>query len=157
MYECKSYFPPLIIIFPIALLGFGIYCFLNINNPFVFSKVRICGTAIGYSLAGLLVLTLMLYSYIDSYQNIYLPYKHGEYIEVEGYVSELKTAYFMDKGGDSFKINEKAFSYGTLFDVGYQKLAANGGMINKEGLHVKVRYVEYDKELHIMYLQLLNN
>ena len=83
-------------------------------------------------------------------------YDTGNYEEIEGYVSDLQVSPFLDSGADSFKINNIEFDLGIDFGVGYKKGAAYGGIVNKNGLHVKIKYIPYEHNLRIMHITVID-
>ena len=156
MYNCKHFFITPIILIPLALFVFGIYCLFNIKNPFVTSVKRIFIFGVVCALMSLIVFSVILFNYIKEYKNVFLEYKNGNYEEIEGYVSELEVAPFLGSGTDSFVINDKKFDSGIDFGAGYKRGAAYGGIINKNGLHVKIKYISYKNTLHIMYIDIID-
>ena len=156
MYDCKLFLPTTIILIPIAVFGFGIYCCLNLNNPFVISVKRIFALGFICMLLSIIVILTILFSYIQEYRNVFLEYKNGNYEEIEGYVSQLRVSHFLDSGADSFKINNKEFDLGIDFGVGYKKGAAYGGIINRNGLYVKIKYIPYKGNLRIMNIRVID-
>ena len=95
----------------------------------------------------------ILFNYIKEYNNVFLEYKIGNYKEVEGYVTDLKVAYFLDSGSDSFKINNLKFDLGIDFGVGYKRGAAYGGIINKNGMYLKIKYISYKNTKRILSIE----
>ncbi len=156
MYNCKHFFITPVILIPLAIFAFGIYCLLNIKNPFVISAKRIFVFGTLCTLISLIAISAILFNYIKEYKNVFLEYKKGNYEEIEGYVSELEVAPFLGSGTDSFVIDDKKFNSGIDFGAGYKRGAAYGGIINKNGLHVKIKYVPYEDTLHIMYIKIID-
>jgi len=98
-----------------------------------------------------LMLLSVLYIYGEVYMNIrdvYIPYNKKDYKIIEGKVENLHLGKKFKRGYDSFKVDNKKFSYESIFLLGpYGRRACDGGFIRKEGQHVKIYYIpiEYDE------------
>lgn len=153
VYECKNYFITPIILIPLLISIFGIYCLFNLTNPFVISIRKTLVMGLICILIGITAFLCILFNYINEYKNVFLEYKNGNYKVVEGYVTDLKVAYFLDSGSDNFKINNQKFDLGIDFGVGYKRGAAYGGAINKNGLYLKIKYISYKNSQRIMSIE----
>lgn len=94
--------------------------------------------------------------YIADYTDLKTRYAEGDYLTAEGYVRDLTTAQYPDKGGDSFTVDGIAFAY-TDADLtlrGYRREAQHGGVITHEGQYVVIRYIPdaYTDVNHILYI-----
>ncbi len=95
-------------------------------------------------------------SHLTDYKELKNRYDGGDYLTVEGYVRDLTTARYSDKGGDSFTINGVTFAY-TDADLtlhGYRTEARRGGVVTREGQYLVIRYLpDPDTETnHILYI-----
>ena len=88
----------------------------------------------------LLICTLSVsITYIKDYANVFLPYKKGNYYEVEGYVSNYKTELINQIYQDSFEIDHVKFKLPTASSFGYTLTKSEGGIIH-DGLHLIIKY-----------------
>lgn len=149
-YNCKHFFPNPVAFIPLLVCGFGIYCLCNLKNPFLLNSKRVLATGICCALLGGAVFLSLVFSYFKEYKNVFLKYKRGNYQEIEGYVDDLKVASFLDSGADYFSVANVEFTLGADFGAGYKRPAAYGGVINKEGMYVNIKYIPYNDCLHIM-------
>jgi len=154
VYDYKYFFPNPIILIPLVILGFGVYCLCNLHNPFAPSLKRVLMVGLCCIIIGGICFFACAFSYWAQYKNVYLPYKNGNYEEAEGYVSDFHAAGFLDSGADRFTVDHREFVIGADLEIGYKRGAAYGGAINRNGLYVKIRYVPYKDSLHIMRLDI---
>lgn len=144
-YTCRHYIPNfLIIIATLIPLAIGIYMALNYNNPFARNKRKLLCEAIIFIAIGITMLSVYLFSYFDNYAHIYAKIGTDEVRMVEGQVCNLETTDFLEARSDHFTVNGVDFwiSYNRT-TPGYNKPAAYGGVINKDGLWVRITYIEY--------------
>lgn len=156
MYTCKYYLPAIYGVIPVAVALVGAYFLANISNPFTEDKRKPLLWGSAFLIVGIIVSLVFISSYISNYKNVYLPYKKGNYMEVEGEVEELKTVPFMGNGEDEFCVNGIRFSIGNPFLPGYQKQAAHHGLITNEGMYVKIRYIPGQETDYIMELEIVS-
>ncbi len=95
-------------------------------------------------------------TYIADYTELKTRYEAGDYLTVRGYVEDLTTAEYPDKGGDSFTVDGVTFAY-TDTDLtlrGYRREAKHGGVITREGQYLVIRYIpDPDTGInHILYI-----
>lgn len=82
------------------------------------------------------------------FDNVYIveKTKNGEYLFVEGAVSEFTTS-SDGSGEESFKVNEILFSYpNDISGLGYNKRRALGGVIRENGQYVRIYYIPFPDE-----------
>ena len=83
-------------------------------------------------------------------------YGAGDYLTVSGYVEDLTTTRYPDKGGDSFTLDGVTFSYSSadLTLLGYRGEARSGGVVTREGQYLVIRYIpDPDTGInHILYI-----
>lgn len=156
MYTCKYYLPAAFGIIPVAVAVVGVYFLMNVNNPFTEDRRKPLLWGCAFLAVGLIVSLVFIWSYVSNYKNIYLPYKNGNYAEVEGRVEELKIIPFMGNGEDEFCVNGVKFSIGNPSLPGYQKQAAHHGLINRVGMYVKIKYVPGRENNYIMELEIVS-
>lgn len=159
LYTCKNYFPNFfIIIVTLIPVAIGVYCVLNYKNPFVQNKTSLLRTAILFLVIGMMFFLIYLCSYFSNYKNIYQKIKTGEVKTVEGVVSNLSTSDFLENRYDTFDIEGVEFSISSnALTPGYNRIAAHGGIINREGMYVKIKYVEYKYERFIVVINIPQN
>lgn len=155
MYQCKFYLPNVIIIIPILLIALGIYLLRNIKNPLATSKIGIIVPGCVALILGLGILFIILSTYVIGLFQVYVPYQNGDYIEIEGEVENLKVVEFLGNGVDEFDVQNIHFVIGDPLAPGYQKQAASNGLINSEGMKVKIQYVKCGDKNIIMSLMLV--
>lgn len=146
MYVTKSYYPHIAYLIPIAFIIGGIVVVLkkkrgiDIKIPTVMAWIFI--------IVGVVVAFLAASEYILLYKNVYLEYRNGNYIECEGKVENLYLS--SQNGVDTFEVNGKKFEIGNEVCPGYQKKADRGGIVNEEGIWIKIKYCEYTSINYIM-------
>lgn len=95
-------------------------------------------------------------SYFTDYAYLKTRYEAGDYLTAEGYVEDLTTARYPDKGGDSFTVDGVTFAYSNadLTLHGYRREAQRGGVVTREGQYLVIRYIPdpYTETDHIVYM-----
>lgn len=101
----------------------------------------------------LIVWTVMfIISLIEGYINIVIPYKNGDYIEIEGTVDY----YYVYKGGDEYIILEGvAFNTSGATPWGYSALGKKDSVIAGYGQHLRIRYIPHGSDNVIVYIEQL--
>lgn len=157
LYTCKHYYPNLILILIILIpIVVGMYYLFNIKNQYISDTKRLVSEGILFLSIGVIFFVIYIFSYVDSYKNIFLARNSSSLQTIEGYVVELKKTNFFEARSDSFKINDEEFYISTNpFYPGYHKPAVYGGVINKEGMKVRISFVEYDNNKYIMSIDLI--
>lgn len=157
VYTCKTYLPfiPIILATLIPVL-FGIYFVANFKNPFSREPGRVLLSGIVLILLGVFFLSMYVHTYIDNYRNIFLKKQNGQVEVVEGVITDFTPSDFLDNRADSFMINGVDFTIrSNSLAPGYNKIAARGGVINAEGMFVRIKYVLYNDEKHIVSIDIL--
>lgn len=157
VYSCKNYFPfiPIILatLIPICI---GVYYIANYKNPFVNEPNRVALYGVILIALGAFFLSIYVYTYADNYRNIFLKAQKGQTEVVEGKIENFVPSDFLEHGADHFEINGIEFVVRPhSLAPGYHKIAARGGAIKTEGMLVRIKYVEYDKEVFIVSIDVL--
>lgn len=90
---------------------------------------------------------------IESYINIVLPYKNGDYVEIEGVVEDYREeslkgrSEYFTVDGVSFKCSYDGVAWG------YQKQQQKRNEIIISGRHLKIRYIPLKHENVIVYIE----
>lgn len=159
LYTCKHYYPflivPVVALIPLAI---GIWCLCNYNNPFVKNQKRLVSEAVILIIVGFVFLSIYVWSYIDFYRNVFVMRSSDNLQFAEGELTEFVPTDFQRGGYDSFYIEEEQFfvSYNPM-NPGYHKPAAYGGVLNKEGMRVRIGYIEYHGNKYIMSIDLMES
>lgn len=91
-----------------------------------------------------------------SYENTVIAYKNGNYEIVEGYVENFVPMPYEGHSYESFEINGVKFSYSDYsITFGYNNAKSHGGVIDGNGQHLKLGYVNYNDENVIVYIEQL--
>jgi len=158
LYTCKYYFPSILtILVSLIPIGLGIYLLSNIKNPFTREPIRILIIGVASTILGAVFLTSYMYTYIDNYRSVFLKAQSGQVEVIEGEVTNFKPVAFFEGGSDRFEVDGVEFFVGRIMGPGYNKTASNGGVINKEGMLVRIEYVLHDQETHIVGIQLIED
>ena len=104
----------------------------------------------------LFIIFSQVYIAIDSKHKVYNAYVSGEYLTVEGVISEYTLA---EEGQpnlpDSFYVNDVSFSVPGFVSIwGYPLKQVDGGIL-KDGIYVRICYIPYKFENVIMKLEIL--
>lgn len=95
-------------------------------------------------------------AYVADYTALKTRYETGDCLTAEGFVEDLTTTQYPDKGGDSFTLDGVTFSYSSadLTLLGYRKEARSGGVVTREGQYLVIRYIPdpYTDTNHILYI-----
>ena len=93
---------------------------------------------------------LLVLSWINDYKNIVIPYKNGNYVEIEGTVENYSVS--LRENVEYFTVDGVRFecSYGSPM-WGYQKQRKNEIIIS--GRHLKIRYIPFRHENVIVYIE----
>ncbi|MBQ9860161.1 MAG: hypothetical protein IJO76_05745 [Clostridia bacterium] len=159
IYNCKHYFPNLLVI-SIALIpmAIGIYYLFNYQNPFAKEPAKVVRDGIVFLGIGVIFFTIYVASFVDNYINVFIPGKNGQLEYVEGLVTDLSPSDFREHGADEFSVNNVRFIISNNpLSPGYNRTAANGGVISSNGMSVKIGYVEYKNHLYIMCINVLDD
>ena len=152
VYSCKTYLPfiPIILVTLIPVV-IGIYFVANFKNPFAKDPTKVVLSGIALIVLGVFFLSVYIYSYIDNYQNVFLPAQSGKGVTIEGRIADFNPSDFLDNRADRFSVNgiEFAVSPNSLAP-GYHKTASKGGVLNSEGLFVRITYVKHNNEVYIV-------
>ena len=74
----------------------------------------------------------------------------------EGSLTSLETTSFFEDRSDSFYVGNLQFFISTnSLKPGYHKPAVYGGVLNSEGMRVRISYVEFENNRYIMSIDLL--
>ena len=137
------------------MIVIGIYLLKNINNPFAKSKTTIAVFGSLALIIGVCVFGVILSTYLMGIYKVYIPYQNGEYLEVEGTVENLKTTEFLGNGNDEFDVEDVHFIIGDPLAPGYQKMASSYGLVNREGIKVRIQYVSAGDMNYIVRLEIV--
>ena len=104
----------------------------------------------------LFIIFSQVYIAIDSKHKVYNAYVSGEYLTVEGVISEYTLA---EEGQpnlpDRFYVNDVRFSVPGFVSIwGYPLKQVDGGIL-KDGIYVRICYIPYKFENVIMKLEIL--
>lgn len=116
--------------------------------------VRCLSLAVAFFL--LFIITCQVYTAIDAKRKVYDRYIAGEYLTVEGIITDYTLA---EEGQpnlpDSFCVDEVNFSVpGFVSAWGYPLKRADGGIL-ENGIYVRIYYIPYKFENVIMKMELL--
>lgn len=90
----------------------------------------------------IIISTIALVIQLDMYHKIVGAYNRGEYQIVEGYVENFDPMPYEGHKNESFQINGVKFSYSDYtIHPGYTNTKSHGGVIKKNGQHLKIGYV----------------
>ena len=90
------------------------------------------------------------------YTKVVGAYKDGEFMIVEGYVENFDPMPYGGHSEESFEINNVTFSYSDYtIQPGYNNSKSHGGVIEGNGQHLKVGYVDYYGTNIIVYIEQL--
>lgn len=153
IYDCTYYIPSLFYLIPFLFLGVGIFLLINLKNPYLEKRITALIFCVIFIVSGLFSSFLVVSEVIHSYKNIVIPYKNGEYLEIEGEVKDIKITPFLGNGNDTFSVNGVEFEVGNS-KPGYQKQAAYGGKITENGQKVRIRYISDNNCNYIMSLEM---
>ncbi len=110
-----------------------------------------------YRFFAVFVIVVMIISGIQSYKQVIVAYREGNYYTVEGYVENYVPMPYEGHAQESFTINGVEFAYSDYtVTQGYHNAASHGGVITHNGQHLKLRYVtttDYRKENIIVYIE----
>lgn len=113
------------------------------------------------NLLGIVFISLLsLYSIfveIMAYKNVVIAYKAGNYIVIEGEVTNYTPPKTRMNPYETFKVANVFFEYGDGVCknyFGYDKTSINGGASLKDGLDVKICYIPFDKRNVIVKLEI---
>lgn len=145
------------LIFGIIILGFLFWRWLTERKSAKEDGRKAFGIffSIGLIMLVFFSLTLLLIAR-SQYINLIKPYQNGEYYEVEGIVENFSP---MPSGGhkrESFTIEDVFFEYGSGGSAGYCKPRVEGGVIGGDGHHLRIRYIPYNGNNVIMYIEQLS-
>lgn len=157
LYTCKHYYPNLLIIvvtlIPIAI---GVFFLLNFKNQHIKDTKRLLTEAVVFITIGIVFLLIYIFSYMSSYHHIFLAKDSDDLQTVEGPLTELTTTDFFEGRSDTFRVNGMEFFVSANpLSPGYHKPVAYGGVLNREGMNVRISYIEYDNNRYIMSIDLI--
>ena len=156
LYKCNSYYPSLLFVALFIILlcigSHGVYVLSNMHNPFMYDKSRGLRWGCGELVVAILGISVLLFIYIGNYKQIYMKYKGQNDISVvQGTVENIVVRDFLSNGCDEFTINGIKFCISDeMFAPGYQRRAANGGVITTNGISLKVVYIHHNGKNYIM-------
>ncbi len=142
--------------FPLVFLVSGIILFRLRKNKHICNKKMALLFGLLMIFAGIISGLFFTGRTISNYENIILPYEQGESIEIEGYVENLVLHTSIGSGVDKFEVNGVTFTIGNELYSGLQKTAVEGGPINQERMHLRVKYVTIDDLNIIVELDLID-
>lgn len=142
LYTCEHFYPNLIIIFTIML-------------SIILSIVLLIRKDVrkGIIILVISVLLLLIYvgTYLNYYYNIYAIRDTDKVQVVEGQITDLNKTGFWELRYDSFFINDIEFFVScNPLEPGYHRPAAYGGCLSREGMYVRIGYIEYNGNRYIM-------
>ena len=122
------------------------------NTPYEIYKVI---SAFGFCF--LLVYNgVLIANSLNMHKKIAKQYEIGNYEIVEGLVENFEPMPYEGHGDESFEINGVEFSYSDYRKIcGYNNAKSHGGVIEGDGQHLKIGYIDYDKENIIVYIEQL--
>ena len=154
IYEAKPFYgvKPVFVIFSLVAIFVTLYLILSWGK---FDT----GDRIFFSIISavmLLVVFSQVYTAIDAKHKVYNAYVSGEYLTVEGVISEYTLA---EEGQpnlpDDFYVNDVSFSVPGFVSIwGYPLKQVDGGIL-KDGIYVRICYIPYKFENVIMKLEIL--
>ena len=126
----------------IAFLSYSIYLIKKKKKGFTNNFFKAAGFIVFIFTAVITLNTLLGYFSFPAYLH-----KPEDCFNVEGYVENFHAAPFSGHDSDRFEINGVYFEYGgEIGTQGYNKTAAHGGIIRKNGQHLKIYYIENPQE-----------
>lgn len=136
---------------PIIFIGIGVLCLCTyyvwnlIHNPAARAVKKTYIFVVGTFAVGMTAFLGALLPFIASVR-MNRAYNKGKAQTVVGTVENLKTIKFLGSGCDTFTVDGAPFNVGLSLSPGYQKAASYGGIINKEGMKVRIDYFSSREE-----------
>ena len=142
LYTCKHFYPNLIII-------------LATTVPIILSIILLIRKDIKKGIVifaiGMMFLLIYLGTYLNYYHNVYVLRSTEKVQVVEGQITNLNKTEFWEFRYDSFYISDIEFFVScNPLEPGYHRPAAYGGCLSREGMCVRIRYIEYDGNRYII-------
>ena len=142
LYTCRHFYPNLIIIFATIV-------------PIILSIILLIRKDARKGIIILVISTLLLLIYIGTYLEFYFhvyALRDTEKIQiVEGQITDLNKTGFWELRYDSFFINDIEFFVScNALEPGYHRPSAYGGCLSREGMRVRIGYIEYNGNRYIM-------
>ena len=142
LYTCKHFFPNFIILFALIVsLIFSIFLLTrkDLRKGLVILVIS------------MVFLLIYLGTYLNYYYNVYRLKDTDKIQVVEGRITNLDKTGFWEARYDSFSINDTEFFVScNPLEPGYHRPSVYGGCLSREGMYVKISYVEYDGNRYIM-------
>jgi len=161
----ELHFPVELIIIQVIFLGIfflapRVYAFVVKNSSLAMEhavKSKVC--VISYTAVVVLAIGFFFFDkgLLDMYRQVRELYETGQYESVAGEVEALIPGAVTDKGHESFSVEGIPFEYEMLeYKVGYQTIKPLGGII-RNGQKLKIKYVVYNGENRIIYIEELQD
>ncbi len=113
-----------------------------------------------FMIISILLFLLCAKKEIDEFKSILIPYKNGNYKIVNGYVENFNLSTDKKKSWieyEKFTLNKVNFNYTNCSTIlGYSHTRSNGGVIRKNGQHLKIGYIPYHGSSVIVLIEELN-
>lgn len=89
---------------------------------------------------GIIFFFVCVFSILE-YAKLSNAYKQGDYAIVEGYVENYHPLPYSGHGRETFELDGVPFSYAdAIIQWGYHNAASHGGVIDREGQHLRIGY-----------------
>ncbi len=103
------------------------------------------------------VIVLAVWGYqstVQEYETVVEGYHRGEYLVVEGEVENFSAMPKAGHGTESFTVKGVDFEY-TFYEVrySYHQPLVEGGVIEGDGQYVRIGYLEFDGQNHIVLIE----
>lgn len=147
------------LLIPFVMLAFGL-CFTKILKFYEgFSKIVIPirhrkWIIMIWSSFVAVFCVITIFAVANGYYNIVVPYQKGDYKVIEGKVENYNPMPYEGHKLESFEVNGIQFEYSDFtVSFGYHHAASHGGVISKNGMNVKIGYVEYNHKNEIVQIE----
>lgn len=121
------------------------------------AKIGLSIIALLNTVAITLVVLLAIWGYrsdLQEYETVVEGYHQGDYLIVEGEVENFSPMPELGHGSESFTVEGVEFSY-TWYEerYAYHTPLVRGGVIQENGQYVRIGYVEFDGQTHIVSIE----